>query len=119
MRSLALLTIFFPFIIGITAANGQRFGTSTMAPRGPGVAVQAGPTVVHTGSRFGPSAVTSWVPGTVFIPTPHLYNQIPIPVFVPHVAPQPFFRAPIFQHHPGIVIIDVPYFSDRDRKSVV
>jgi len=82
MRSVALLTILIPFTIGITAANGQRFGTSTTAPRGAVVTLQAAPVFVQTRSGFAPSAVIVPAPGSAFFPAPHVHTQFSVPVVV-------------------------------------
>jgi precorrin-6B methylase 2 len=113
MRSVALLTILIPFTIGITAANGQRFGTSTTAPRGAVVTLQAAPVFVQTRSGFAPSAVIVPAPGSAFFPAPHVHTQFSVPVVVSPVAPRPHFHPPLVLHHPGVVIIDLPFVSNR------
>ncbi len=57
--------------------------------------------------------------GSVFVPSVapyHDFRPLPlnnaVPVFIPRVAPQHHFFAPPFYPVPGIVIIDVPAFSD-------
>ena len=112
MKSVALWIILFSCSAGITAANGQAFRSSTVAPRNWGVTAQTGPTVIQTGPRFAPGAIRP-VPRGAFAPAPNVFIQGPVPVIVPRIVPHHHFHPPLLRRHPGILIIDLPYVSDR------
>ena len=122
MRWFALLAILLPCSFDLTAANAQRFGAAAIGPRGGGVVVQTGPASMQLGTRFAPPVIVRPAPGAMFIPAPNARTQVPTPVFVAPIAPQPQFHGPNWPRHPGIVhpgivhpgivIIDVPYFSE-------
>jgi precorrin-6B methylase 2 len=119
MKILTLLVTVSSLAFGLSVANGQRVGGASPAPRAGGVMVQAGPAGghVHGGSGFAPSVIAPTAPRGAFIPSPNFHSHAPAPVFVAPIAPQPHFRGPYWPRQPaivqpGIVIIDVPYYSE-------
>lgn len=116
MRWFALLAVLLASSFNLTAANAQRFGAAAIGPRGGGSVVQTGPANMQLGTRFAPPVVVRPAPGAMFIPAPNARTQVPTPVFVAPIAPQPQFHGPKWPRHPGIVhpgivIIDVPYWD--------